>query len=1084
MASQHVEGAESLNNGESAVHNATEVGERNASVSPDRNLIAPQNNCLEVPVISTSHTAPLEEVHMSKTIAGENMNSNQDSVAPPNATCLGAASTVSVVENDTDSVSLPSTTENVQSGNVKQDASNAPQSLSPLEPNDGSIASGDETSHVEGRTEDNPLVGTCSATDAIPCELTSTPDSGSDALKNPMVESDIGAKEEVESVSVATADSTVTIDVPADSSALVDAEFKAPVVNDSVVMEAKTDHLAESVALSEDPKVGTEPPLEELTRTASKLDEDLPPEIDSIEVPIHWHPKPCVHVSSIGGTLTEEEILSLFNNYGQVSSVTFENERHDAAIVRYEHQADAGDELLPQVREATNNTKLGEKTLIVEPFRPDSLLFVGNLTPGIDDTGLEEMFKPHGRIERAFVLKNAEGHSKCYGFVEYSLKSQAITAKSLMGNINMDGRVLRVEWSDCRKVEDMFSTVLFIDRIPREGPHIEVSLKNLFSKYGKIRDSHLAIGSGNQMRGFGFIDFYHSQSADKAHQALDGHLFEGSNIRVSYANPSKSAQSYKFRYSSQGGQGPMGRPGSGMLMGPPPRGSSRGPSPRMPAPMPLLPSRFMNPGRQGMLGFGLGMQFGRGPFDRGNVPFHGSGRGMLGPNSFGGRPFMLGNMPPRAGMAVVENNVQKLPFGQGPVSITQSAIVQVATAQARAREEEAKARAEAARQGVSRSYSGGDSMSVNQYQRFQHLQHQSPMQHQMSSYDQHHKQGDMYMHQQSQQTAVHSQQQHAWNQGQQNVAYQRVPYHGHQSFSQQQHMDHTAQNDAYYQQASQHTQQHGYAPQQAYHYNQQQGYQYNQQATQVYGQAAQQAGDHYQQSAQQSQAAYSQQNYGEQYAQQQASQQTYNVPPSYDASASAEAAQQQAYAAYYQQQVQAQTQAQAQAQAQATTNAQAGGATSVAGTTSAAQQSYEAQWAAYYASQAAYQQQQTSGAEVGQKRPADQMDSQNQAVYNYAGYSQQGSAAGYQQQQQQVSDSAAYQAQAATAAAYQQQPTYTSPAYQQQGAASVSATYQQPGATPGYDQSSTPAAEGTFHQSATAFQPPSGVYDYSKRPRF
>lgn len=50
--------------------------------------------------------------------------------------------------------------------------------------------------------------------------------------------------------------------------------------------------------------------------------------------------------------------------------------------------------------------------------------------------------------------------------------TQAMTAKAVMGNINMDGRVLRVEWSDCRKVEDMFSTVLFIDRIPREGPHV------------------------------------------------------------------------------------------------------------------------------------------------------------------------------------------------------------------------------------------------------------------------------------------------------------------------------------------------------------------------------------------------------------------------------------------------------------------------------------------------------------------------------------------------------------------------------------------------------------------------------------
>ena len=51
---------------------------------------------------------------------------------------------------------------------------------------------------------------------------------------------------------------------------------------------------------------------------------------------------------------------------------------------------------------------------------------------------------------------------------------QATAAKVAMGNINMDGRVLRVEWSDCKKVSDMFSTVLFVDRLPREGSNVSV----------------------------------------------------------------------------------------------------------------------------------------------------------------------------------------------------------------------------------------------------------------------------------------------------------------------------------------------------------------------------------------------------------------------------------------------------------------------------------------------------------------------------------------------------------------------------------------------------------------------------------
>eukprot|EP00249_Psilotum_nudum_P002351 c15342_g1_i1 orf=3-866(-) len=137
---------------------------------------------------------------------------------------------------------------------------------------------------------------------------------------------------------------------------------------------------------------------------AEESEEDsFPPEVDSVQVLPHWHAKPCVHITSIGGPMKEEELLSLFTAYGQVSSISFENEKRDSAIIRYEHSSGNSDLLLVKIRGALNNTKLGDRTLIVEPYRPDSLLFIGNLTPDIDDALLHRMFEPHGRIERAFV---------------------------------------------------------------------------------------------------------------------------------------------------------------------------------------------------------------------------------------------------------------------------------------------------------------------------------------------------------------------------------------------------------------------------------------------------------------------------------------------------------------------------------------------------------------------------------------------------------------------------------------------------------------------------------------------------------
>jgi RNA recognition motif-containing protein len=71
--------------------------------------------------------------------------------------------------------------------------------------------------------------------------------------------------------------------------------------------------------------------------------------------------------------------------------------------VRYKASGAESDDLVATVRESINHKQIKDKTLVVEPLRPDSLLFIGNLTPEIDDAALRQMFASHGTVERAFV---------------------------------------------------------------------------------------------------------------------------------------------------------------------------------------------------------------------------------------------------------------------------------------------------------------------------------------------------------------------------------------------------------------------------------------------------------------------------------------------------------------------------------------------------------------------------------------------------------------------------------------------------------------------------------------------------------
>ena len=61
---------------------------------------------------------------------------------------------------------------------------------------------------------------------------------------------------------------------------------------------------------------------------------------------------------------------------------------------------------------------------------PDSLLFVGNLSTSFSREELLQLFRPHGKVLRCFVVCSpSSGLGKGYGFVEFSTRDEAAQAK-------------------------------------------------------------------------------------------------------------------------------------------------------------------------------------------------------------------------------------------------------------------------------------------------------------------------------------------------------------------------------------------------------------------------------------------------------------------------------------------------------------------------------------------------------------------------------------------------------------------------------------------------------------------------------
>jgi len=80
-------------------------------------------------------------------------------------------------------------------------------------------------------------------------------------------------------------------------------------------------------------------------------------------------------------------------------------------------------------------------------------LYVGNLTYGVTDGALAEMFAAHGAVQSAQVIVDrATGQSKGFGFVEMGSYQEAETAIAALNGQQVDGRTLTV--SEAKPRED------------------------------------------------------------------------------------------------------------------------------------------------------------------------------------------------------------------------------------------------------------------------------------------------------------------------------------------------------------------------------------------------------------------------------------------------------------------------------------------------------------------------------------------------------------------------------------------------------------------------------------------------------
>jgi polyadenylate-binding protein len=175
-------------------------------------------------------------------------------------------------------------------------------------------------------------------------------------------------------------------------------------------------------------------------------------------------------------------------------------------------------------------------------------VFIKNLDKSIDNKAMYDTFSAFGNILSCKVAQDVEGASKGYGFVHFETEEAAMNAIQKVNGMLLNDKKVFVGRFVPRKEREKelgekakkFTNVY----IKNFGDDLsEEKLTEIFSKFGKITSFKVMSDEGTgRAKGFGFVSFEDSESAEKAVDDLNGTEMNGKTLFVGRAQKKAERQ--------------------------------------------------------------------------------------------------------------------------------------------------------------------------------------------------------------------------------------------------------------------------------------------------------------------------------------------------------------------------------------------------------------------------------------------------------------------------------------------------------------------------------------------------------------
>lgn len=304
-----------------------------------------------------------------------------------------------------------------------------------------------------------------------------------------------------------------------------------------------------------------------------------------------------IFIKNIDKSIDHKALYDTFSVFGNILSCKVALDENGVSkgygFVHYETQ-----EMADRAIEKVDGMMLQGKTIHVATFVPRkerqtqdkqqfTNVYIKNLDDDIDNDKLKEIFERAGPINSAAVAYDANGKSKCFGFVNFDKHEDAVKAIEQMNGkaLKEGGKEIFVGRAQKKAEREQELKVKNDQNKTDKFPGINLYIKNLdddvdeerlraeFSHFGQIQSARVMRDEKTNSKGFGFVSMATPEEATRAVTEMNGRMLGSKPLYVALAQKKELRRAQleaQFRQRAQGIRTPAGMAPPTMYQGTPP----------------------------------------------------------------------------------------------------------------------------------------------------------------------------------------------------------------------------------------------------------------------------------------------------------------------------------------------------------------------------------------------------------------------------------------------------------------------------------------------------------------------------------